>query len=104
MKDKLGPPRTKGSWVHDDESIIDNEGYILGSMDSERENAGTDYSNAAFVVQACNAHDKLVKALTDLLAHEGEQEFSGIGSACDSDALEAAKISAREALELAGRE
>lgn len=37
-------------------------------------------------------------ALQALLAHEGERELSGIGTEHDSEALEAAKLAAKQAL------
>ncbi len=45
----------------------------------------------------------LVAALKGLLAHEGEIQTSGIGTEHDSDALEAAKKAANEALALAAK-
>lgn len=45
----------------------------------------------------------LLEALRDLLAHEGEISYSGIGTEHNSEALEAAKIKARAAIGRADR-
>ena len=49
---------------------------------------------AAFIVKACNAHAKLIKAVEDLIKHEGERVVSGIGTEHNSPALECAQDAA----------
>ena len=46
----------------------------------------------------CKAAPAMYEALKALLAHEGERQYSGIGTEHDSDTLEGAKRSAKTAL------
>ena len=47
---------------------------------------------------AVNVAAELLAALEAMAEHEGERQYSGIGTEHDSDALEAAKARARAAL------
>lgn len=92
MNDIIGPPTERNP-----DGMIAAVRY-LGNSDAAK---GESCDNAAFIVQACNAHDALVEALRLMLTHEGGRHTNGIGIESDSEALETAKSVAWAALKLA---
>ena len=66
-----------------------NQVAVIGGKSLQTMNA-----NAALIAAA----PAMYEALKALLAHEGERQYSGIGTEHDSDTLEGAKRSAKTAL------
>lgn len=66
---------TPTPWINDNSDTRYDERRILGFHGELIANVMTEKmkdANAAFIVTACNAHDELVSALTNLLFHAEE--------------------------------
>lgn len=98
MKTKTQTQHTPGPWSLDasweKNEITAGKFHIAEVGESVRFSEPEARANARLI----SAAPELLEALKALLAHEGEIEYSGIGTESDSDALEEAKKAAKAAI------
>lgn len=73
----------KGPWHKFDSVIRDADGLSIGQADDYGKSRDEQLANAAFIVQACNAHDDLVAAAKGILDHM--QPTGTVGSGYRTD-------------------
>jgi hypothetical protein len=98
---------TPTPWIFDSEGILstdrDSDVSVIARVPNHPDNAKAWESNAAFIVNAANNHEALVKALETILA--AEQKFrTAMGDDWEGDPLSDAIDAARALVSPAERE